>query len=316
MKRCLALLFVGLLTCLSPASAQDSMQIAAVVNDDIITMIDLLVRTRVALVASQQPDTPENRSKLLVPALRNLIDERLKQQAARAGGVEVADEEVNDRMQQLASQNSMSVDEFKQGLLSRGILVDNFTEQMRAELGWVKVVQQRFRNSAAVTDKDVDDEIQESQKHIGTPEYLVAEIFLPVYSAADAEVVRRNAEELMQQLRSGADFSALARQFSQSATAGNGGQLGWTRRDQLDPAVANAVGQLQSGQVTGPVQVAGGYTLLALRDQRSTTEALDRAAVRDQLLRQRLDRLARGYLTDLRNAAFIDIRIDSGQSAP
>lgn len=300
----------------SPAVAQDSMQIAAVVNDDIITVIDLLVRTRVALVASNQEDTPDNRARLLVPALRNLIDERLKQQVARAAEIEISDAEVDSRMAQLAAQNNLSVEDFKQGLISRGILVDNFTDQIRAELGWVKFVQQRFRSSVTVTDKDIDDQIAESQKHIGTPEYLIAEIFLPVYSAEDSAIARQNAEQLMQQLRGGADFAALARQFSQSATAGNGGQLGWTRRDQLDPAIANAVGLLQPGEVTGPLEVAGGYSLLALRDMRSTNEPLSRDEIRDQLRRQRLDRLARGYLTDLRNAAYIDIRVHVGQSTP
>lgn len=300
----------------SPAAGQDSMQIAAVVNDDVITVIDLLVRTRVALVASNQQDTPDNRARLLIPALRNLIDERLKQQVARAAEIEVSDAEVDDRMGQLAAQNNLSVEDFKQGLLSRGILIDNFTDQIRAELGWVKFVQQRFRGSVTVTDKDIDDQIAESQKHIGTPEYLIAEIFLPVYSAEDSAIVRQNAEQLMQQLRNGADFAALARQFSQSATASNGGQLGWTRHDQLDPAIANAIGLLQPGNVTGPLEVAGGYSLLALRDIRSTNEPPSRDEIRDQLRRQRLDRLARGYLTDLRNAAYIDIRVHLGQSTP
>ncbi len=315
LKRCLVPLLAGFLAWASPAAAQDTMQIAAVVNDDVITVIDLLVRTRVALVASNQQDTPENRARLVIPALRNLIDERLKQQVARAAQIEITDRDVDERMQQLAAQNNMSVDDFKKGLMSRGILIDNFIDQIRAELGWVRFAQVRFRGQADVTDKDIDDQIAESQKYMGTPEYSIAEIFLPVYTADEDALVKQNAEQLMQQLRAGADFPALARQFSQSATASNGGLVGWSRADQLDPAVASAVALLTPGNVTGPLQVAGGYSILALRDVRNNSgEPPSREEIRDQLRRQRLDRLARGYLTDLRNAAYIDIRVQIPQS--
>jgi parvulin-like peptidyl-prolyl isomerase len=73
---------------------------------------------------------------------------------------------------------------------------------------------------------------------------------------------------------------------------------------------------MQPGQVTGPIQIPGGYTILMLRERRETAAAPDRETLRQQLSRQRLDRLARGLLLDLRNQAFIDIRLKSIGSAP
>jgi len=314
-KRCLALLLAVCLASVAPAVAQDSLKIAAVVNDDVITVVDLVVRTRIALIASNQPDTPQNRSQLVIPALRNLIDERLKAQAVKAYGIEVAPADVDAHLEQLAQQNSLTVDQFKAALVSRGVLVDSFTDQIRTEIGWTQLVRQRYRNVATVTDKDVDEELADYQANVGKPEYSLAEIFLPVYSPNENEEVRTTAEGLMDQLRNGADFGALARQFSQSATATLGGQLGWSRLDQFDPAVANAVGGMTPGQITGPIQIPGGYSIMMLRDQRDAAAAPDREAVRQQLQRKRLDRLARGLLLDLRNQAFIDIRLKSG-SAP
>jgi peptidyl-prolyl cis-trans isomerase SurA len=300
---------------IAPASAQDSLKIAAVVNDDVITVLDLIVRTRIALIASNQPDTPELRSQLVLPALRNLIDERLKAQAVRAYGIEVAEADVDAHLQQLADQNTLTVDEFKAALASRGILIDSFTGQIRTEIGWATLVRQRYREAATVSDKDVDDELAQYQSNVGQPEYSLAEIFLPVYGPNENAEVRATAEGLMDQLRNGADFAALARQFSQSATASVGGQLGWTRLDRFDQAVAGAVGKLEPGQITGPIQIPGGYSILMLRNRRETAAPPDRETLRQQLSRQRLDRLARGLLLDLRNQAFIDIRLKAGSSA-
>ncbi len=316
MKRCVALLLAVCLTWIAPASAQDSLKIAAVVNDDVITVLDIIVRTRIALIASNQSDTPENRSQLVVPALRNLIDERLKAQAVKAYGIEVVEADVDSHLQQLAQHNNMTEDQFKSELVKRGVLVDSFTDQIRIEIGWAQLVRQRFRAAATVTDKDVDDELAQYQQNVGKPEYALAEIFLPVYGTNDAAEVRATAEGLMDQLRSGADFAALARQFSQSATASIGGELGWNRLDQLDPAVAVAIGSMQPGQVTGPIQIPGGYSILMLHERRETAAAPDRESLRQQLSRQRLDRLARGLLLDLRNQAFIDIRLKASGSTP
>ncbi len=316
MKRCVALLFAVCLTWIAPASAQDSLKIAAVVNDDVITVLDIVVRARIALIASNQSDTPENRSQLVVPALRNLIDERLKAQAVKAYGIEVVEADVDAHLQQLAQHNNMTEDQFKSELVKRGVLVDSFTDQIRIEIGWAQLVRQRFRAAATVTDKDVDDELAQYQQNVGKPEYALAEIFLPVYGTNDAAEVRATAEGLMDQLRGGADFAALARQFSQSATASIGGELGWNRLDQLDPAVAAAIGSMQPGQVAGPIQIPGGYSILMLHERRETAAAPDRESLRQQLSRQRLDRLARGLLLDLRNQAFIDIRLKANGSTP
>lgn len=314
-KRFLALIFAVCVAWTAPAGAQDSLKIAAVVNDDVITVLDLIVRTRVALLASDQTDTADNRAQLVLPALRNLIDERLKAQAMKAYGVEVAEADVDAYLQQLADQNLLTVDQFKEALTSRGVLIDSFVSQIRTEIGWVALVRQRFREAAIVSDKDVDDELAQYQSNVGQPEFQLAEIFLPVYSPGETAEVRANAEGLMDQLRNGADFVALARQFSQSATASAGGALGWSRLDRLDPAVASAVANLQAGQITGPIQIAGGYSIVMLRDRRETTNLPDREALRQQLSRQRLDRLARGFLLDLRNQAFIDVRLKTGAAA-
>ena len=302
----LFLLFVS--TTAHPAASQD-LKIAAVVNDDVITFIDLLVRTRVAMVASHVPDTEENRRRLSGLVLRNLIDEHLKTQAAKSQGITVDEAEVTERLNGMAQQNNMTLAEFKKKLAASGILMDSLADQIRADIAWQMVVRKRFRSAATVSRKDIDDELAQMKENEGKPEYLVGEIFLPVYAPADADAVESTGKDLMSQLQQGGNFNELAQQFSQSPTASSGGVLGWLRPDQLDPGMRNVITAMSKGQITGPVQTSGGYSILTVLDQRTAgAETLDEKAVTDRLTAQRIDALARGYLSDLRTQAFIDIR--------
>jgi peptidyl-prolyl cis-trans isomerase SurA len=291
-----------------PAASQD-LKIAAVVNDDIITVIDLLVRTRVAMVASHVPDTVENRQRLSGLVLRSLIDEHLKTQAAKSQGVTVEEADVTARLNALAQQNNITLEEFKKRLAASGILIDSLADQFRADIAWQVVVRKRFRNAATVSRKDIDDELAQIKENEGKPEYLVGEIFLPVYAPSDSAAVEATGKDLMSQLEQGANFNDLAQQFSQSPTASTGGILGWLRADQLDAGMRNAVTAMTKGQITGPIQTSGGYSILTLLDQRiAASDQVDEKAVADRLTTQRLDTLARGYLSDLRTQAFVDIR--------
>lgn len=253
-----------------PILAQDSLAIAAVVNDDVISVLDLSVRTRMIIVSGRLEDTPETRNRLAPQVLRGLIDERLKQQEAEINGVSVPEDAVNSRLEELAAQNSMSRAEFEQALLSSGILPDTLTDQIRAELAWTLLVRRKFQPSMVVTDEEIDEILAQLEANLGKPEYRVAEIYLATDSTSDPEQVRQTAQRLADQLRRGADFESLARQFSQSATAASGGDLGWVRPGQLDSEIEEAVRNLQPGQVAGPLRSTGGYHVLQLLDRRQT----------------------------------------------
>ncbi len=260
-----------------PGAAQDSLAIAAVVNDDVISVLDLSVRTRMVIVSARLQDTPETRSRLSPEVLRSLIDERLKLQEAKANGVNVPDAAIDSRVDDLAAQNNMPRADFEAVLQRNGILIDALRDQLRAELAWQSLLQRRLLPSVTVTDEEVDEALADLKANLGKPEYRVAEIYLAIDSSTSDDQVRQTAQRLADQLRQGADFDSLARQFSQSATASSGGDLGWVRPGQLDSELDAAVRGLQPGQIAGPIRGTGGYHVLTLLDQRQTgsTSSLD-----------------------------------------
>ena len=265
---CLCLLVLGLP--LRPLTAQDSLAIAAVVNDDVISVLDLSVRTRMVIISARLEDTPETRNRLAPQVLRGLIDEHLKMQEAELNGISVPEEAVNQRVDELAAQNNMQRADFEQALVRSGVLVETIMDQIRAEIAWTLLIQRKLQPSVAVSDEEVDEALADLQANLGKPEYRVAEIYLATDAASGEDQVRQTAQRLADQLRQGADFESLARLVAQAATAAQGGDLGWVRPGQLDGDLEAAVRDLQPGQVAGPLRSTGGYNILQLLDRRQT----------------------------------------------
>ena len=253
----------------APPPARSTEGIAAVVNDDIISMSDLTARLQLALVSSGLPNTAETRQRLTPQVLRSLVDERLQLQEASRANVSVTDKEINDAFGKVAEQNRMQRDQLEKMLASQGVPRSTLESQIRSTIAWGKLVQRRLRPSIEIGQEEIDQVIQRIQANAGKPEYLAAEIFLAVDAPEREDDVRRLADRLYEQIGQGASFPAVARQFSQSAGAANGGDLGWVQQGQLPEELDAALQQLRPGQATRPIRSITGYHILMLRDERA-----------------------------------------------
>lgn len=270
MKRLvLALGTLVLLFCGVPARAQDVQRIAAVVNDQVISMYDLAARTRLILVSSDLQDSPEIRSRLVPQILRQLIDETLQFQEARRLNITVGSNEIQQALARIAKQNDMTEPQFQDFLKKADIPMSTVVDQVKAGIAWGKIVAQKIRPQIEIGDDQVQEYLTHLKSSENKPQYRLQEIFLAVDSSQLDEEVRRTAERLAEQIRDGANFQALARQFSQSATAAVGGDMGWVDLDSLDPVLAKAVARLKTSELSDPVRTVSGYTLLMLREQGS-----------------------------------------------
>jgi peptidyl-prolyl cis-trans isomerase SurA len=157
------------------------------------------------------------------------------------------------------------LDEF---LLSKGIEKSALERQVRVKLAWAKLVERKFAGQAIVGEEEIDDALNRISDSQGKPRNLVSDIFLAVDDAAQDEQIRQAAMRIMQQLRSGASFDALARAFSQNTAAASGGDLGWLIPGQLDDQIEQQLAAMQPGQLAGPFRTLDGYHIVALRDRR------------------------------------------------
>ncbi len=244
-------------------------RIAAVVNDEVISLSDVYARIRLALLNSGVQESAETRQRLTPQVLRQLVDERLQLQEAKRLGVSVPPAEIDEAIKRIAEQNRMGRPQLEALLKSQGVPFTTLQEQVRALLAWQRVMQRRIRQEVVVGDEEIDAVMQRIKANIGKPEYLVAEIFLAVDSPDQEDEVRRTADRLVEEVRRGGNFAALARQFSQSAGAAAGGDMGWVRSGELNPEMDKVLGTMRPGQMSAPVRTATGYHILLVRDQRA-----------------------------------------------
>lgn len=243
-------------------------RIAAVVNEEPITVTDVEGRLQLAIVSSGLPDSPETRQRLLPQVLRLLTDEALQVQEARERNLTVTEDELNDTLSDTAQRNRMDLDQLKAALAQAGVPWNTMRQQMLAQIAWGKVVQRVVRQQVTVPDSEVNAYIERIRANAGKPEYQVAEIFLAVDNPVNEPEVLRLAERLVEQIGRGANFGAVAQQFSQSAGAANGGDLGWIQQGQLEDGLDRTLQQMTKDQFSRPVRGASGYHILWLRDQR------------------------------------------------
>lgn len=256
---CLGTLFLA-----APSHGEAVLRIAAIVNEDVISVYDLVQRMRLVLLTSRLPDTPEIRKRLTGQVLRNLIDERLQVQEAKRLKITVSDEQINGLLIQLNKQNGLPPGSLESMLKRNKVDINALRTKLKAEQAWMKVVQQRLRRQVQIGSEEIDEELARLRTVRHLPRHRVAEIFLPVDHMSNESQVRALAERLMKQLRRGAKFPALAREFSQSASAAVGGDLGWVTKGQLDKEIEQKIANLSRNQVAGPIRTLGGYNIVLL----------------------------------------------------
>ncbi|HVI19181.1 MAG TPA: peptidylprolyl isomerase [Gaiellales bacterium] len=310
--RLLALAAVCSLGLLAPARGQVVPQrIAAVVNDDVITSQDLIDRLNLAIATGNLPNDAATRQRLAPQVLRGLVDEKLQLQEAKRLGQTPSDAEVDQAVTTVAQRNRTTGPELLNYLSQRGLNPATLREQLRAQVAWLKVLGREVRPRIVVTQEQIDLAMKRSAVKAGDRELLISEILLPVYSRGQEASVTDDARGLVATLRGGASFAALARQVSASASAQNGGDLGWVRVSAITPDLRDQIEALPVGQISDPIVSPAGVHIFQVRDQRAVAAAApqDRAAVEQTIQQEQIERQSARYLRDLRRDAFVDVRL-------
>lgn len=253
-----------------PACAQDNaMGIAAVVNEDVITVYDVQSRLGMFLATSGLENTPDIQRRILPQVIQNLIEERLKTQEARRLKITIEDAEVREAVGSIEGQNGLKPGAFRELFGERGIDMGTLYSQIEADVAWVKVVRQELARDVVIPPEEVRNVMERLKANQGKPEHLLGEIFLPLSQTTTEADLQTLAERLVQQARGGTPFPALAQQFSQSPTAAVGGDLGWVLEGDLEDELDRVVGRLELNEVSDPIRTGAGYHILVMRGRRA-----------------------------------------------
>lgn len=262
----LAAAMISLSAPAAPALAQAN-RVAAVVNGDVITANEVASRRRLlALTAGMTGDGPGRANDQIV---RLLVDERLRTQEVARRRIPVTDADIAGAVGEIENRNGLPPGGLRDNLRRAGIDPRVLYDQIRAQIGWNRLLRSQLGNQATISQAEIDEYVNAARARAGQPEFLVSEIYIPVSNPGQEAEVRRFVDDVIARLRQGAPFPMVATQFSQSQTALLGGDLGWVQPDRLDPEVAAVVRQMPEGAVSNPIRVPGGFVIAQLRSKRT-----------------------------------------------
>tara|TARA_E500000331_G_scaffold356536_2_gene415172 strand:+ start:1253 stop:2587 length:1335 start_codon:yes stop_codon:yes gene_type:complete len=260
-------------TAVTSVKSQKVQRIAAIVNDELITAYDLESRIRLVIFSTRLSNTVDTRRRIQSQVLRTLIDERLQMQEAKRRNISVRRSDLKRAKAIIEKQNRLPKGELERVLKQNGIPIESINEQLRTSIAWSKLVGRRLRPRITIGEDEIDESLARIRSRQGQTEYRLSEILLTINGSEQEANIRRTAERIVEQVGKGARFSAIARQFSQSATAAVGGDLGWQHESELDEKLRKVVQGMTEGSMTSPIKTVAGYRILLLRSTRKIAES-------------------------------------------
>ncbi|WOE76635.1 peptidylprolyl isomerase [Parasphingorhabdus sp. SCSIO 66989] len=251
----------------------------AIVNGEIITGTDIDQRLAL-IVAASGGKTPsdEQLKSLRLEVLRNLIDETLQIQEAAANDIVIQQADIN-RTYQSVAQGNFRIDpaEMDGFLRKNGSSPYSLKRQIMGELAWQRLLGRNVQPFINVSEEEVQSILKRLEADKGTEEYRLGEIYLSA-TPNNANEIFQNGRRIMQQLQQGGSFAAYARQWSEATTAASGGDLGWVKLQFLPNELAEAARTMSVGQLAGPIEIPGGFSIVYLIDKRQILSADPRDA--------------------------------------
>ena len=246
--------------------------IAAVVNNKIISTKDISDRINFIGFMSKVKPTVMRSKKFKRQVLEQLIDEELERQEIKRLQIKITLEELNSAKNIMERQLKISKGRLSKFLSENKLSKLDAITQIETNLGWTKAVQTRYRNQLKISDDEISEIRKKIEASIGTTQLFLSEIVIENTIARGQENAKRLIDEIYTKIKEGANFSSLARRFSNARSANFNGKVGWTTFDQLEPFLVPSLKLVKTGGITAPIKTKSGYLLLKVEAQKKVTE--------------------------------------------
>jgi peptidyl-prolyl cis-trans isomerase SurA len=256
-----------------PADRQTLNQIVAIVNDDVIMRSELDAAIKEVSAQLKEKNTPlPPQAVLEKQVLEKLILEHLQLQLAEVNGIKIDDITLNNKLQDIAKENGVSLTDFRAVLEREGYDYGSFRENIRHQLTIAQLRQQMVGSRISISDQEVDNLLASLQaSQLGNTEYHLAHILIATPDAASEDQIqaaRQRADRIVANLRAGADFTQTAIAESDAPTALEGGDIGWRSAGQLPSLFVDPVKEMHPGDVHDPIRSPSGFHIIKLVEQR------------------------------------------------
>lgn len=266
-------------------------RIVAVVNDGVIleSELDNFLAGVKAQIRGRGANLPPE-DVLRRQALERLIMQKLQLQTADETGIRVDDDTLNQAVLSIAQRNNMTLDQFRRALEADGYSFAQFRENIRDEILIGRLQQRNVDERIQVSDQEIDNLLANQNTQTGDGKtYRLRHILVALPEAASPDQIqaaRNKAEQILAQLRAGADFRQTAIALSDGQQALEGGDLGWFPEGRLPSLFADVVPSMEPGQISDLLRSPSGFHIVQLEDTKGAeTHTVRQTHARHILLR-------------------------------
>jgi peptidyl-prolyl cis-trans isomerase SurA len=309
-----------------------SPDVMATVNGKNIMRADVEKYYKASLGDNPQPPSSERADIVRLNILHELIEDEIIQQRAAKLNLAATDEDVNAKLTEMKAPYTQ--EEFDRQLKQRNITIDDLKRDIRRSLTREKLQNKEIESKINISDADISGyfNAHKAEFNLIEPQFRLAQIVaaigpaqqsgsMPGKAVSDADA-KKKIQTIYNELRSGADFGALAMQASDDPnTSSSGGDMGFVYESALrnDPAAFDAIGKIKPGEVTEPLPVYGnagpnrrviGYAIYKLMShepagQRELNDPRVQQAIRQTLRESHAQLLKYAYFEVLHDQAAV-----------
>lgn len=304
-----------------PVRAELVDRVAAVVNEEVVTLSDVEKRAAAELPRVNAERDPQRRARLrqelMKAALDAAIGDKLLEAQLKEEQITVTDAELDTSLRAVREQNNLDADQFEAALGREGHTMASYREFLRKQLARMKLMDLRVRSRVKISDADLQAEYAKFSRDAGADfEVKARHLLVQVPAKATKEQVeaaRKKAEELAAEARRpGVDFAELARTRSEGSSAADGGDLGYFKRGVMVAEFEKTAFSLEPGGVSDPIRTSFGWHVIKVEERRASNvppfEEV-KEQMRDRLYRAQLESYSQRYVQELRQAATIEVRL-------
>lgn len=301
----LGFLVAAMMIASSLGSVVKAQGVAAIVNGEPITNLDVEQRIKLTTLTTRKTPTRQE-------ALDELINDKVKIKEGKKYGLDLSSSDVDAAFGNMASRMRMNSDQLVKTLEGHGIRAETLKTRIKADMTWGNLVRGRFQSSLIVAEKDlraaVGEKIDDSNPQTESYEYLVRPIVLILprgSSQAAIEQRRKEAELLRDRIQSCDQANELFRSMRDAAIRD---QMTKTSAD-LPPPLRELLDKTPVGKLTPPEVTKQGIEMVALCSRKPTTaDTPAKREAREKIYNQRYEAKSKSYLREARKGAMIEMR--------
>jgi peptidyl-prolyl cis-trans isomerase SurA len=303
----------------SAESAETIDRIVAVVNDDVITLAEL---NKVAKPYIDKVRTlgymPEQEKQMIFKVrksmLERLVDEKIEDQEIKREKIEISEHEIDRTIERIKETNYYTDEDLRAGLARDGLTMAEYRKRIKEQILRTKLVNLNVKSKIVITKEDIKAYYEKHpDKYGGKKKYHLRNIIMKVPDLATSDKrleIKAKMEEVLKELKAGQSFEALAKKYSESAAASDGGDLGVFEFDSLSPMLQKAIKKIKPGGFTPVLDTDQGFQIFFLQKIIETPgKPLDEVSpeIEQILFEQVADKRYHDWIQGLREQAVIRI---------